>query len=213
MSEIQDTPAKGDETMKRGDLHTRFMEAFADVLKLQHPDAFTEEADDGELVIPTGCTPRSAYAKIDVSWLAEEALRVAESARISDAPSPTQGLQTPSLNEPSWRPIESAPRPVEGTPLNTVLLAWTCCTDDGAPTYRVSEAYWCPEDGLRAYREHQAVLRSELEAVRKALRSVADLYDRFLQTSRNQADAYYAFVKGKGETWGKVRDLAGSDDA
>lgn len=56
-----------------GHVHTAIMETIREDLERQHPDLFTEDSD-GEVVIPSGCTPQSAYVKIDISALAEVAM-------------------------------------------------------------------------------------------------------------------------------------------
>jgi hypothetical protein len=69
-----DAPSLGlSEEMPRGQQHTAIMEAIREDLIRQHPDAFTEDDDFG-LVIPGGCTPQTAFVKINVSALAEAAL-------------------------------------------------------------------------------------------------------------------------------------------
>jgi|GEM_PF-2971447 len=62
-----------------GNLHTAIMEALAEDIQRQRPDAFREEDEngfEGDLVIPTGVTPASAYAVINVSELAEVVLPI-----------------------------------------------------------------------------------------------------------------------------------------
>lgn len=57
-----------------GNLHTAIMEALADDIQRQRPDAFREEDEngfEGDVIIPTGATPQSAFAKVNVSDLAE----------------------------------------------------------------------------------------------------------------------------------------------
>lgn len=56
-----------------GHMHTAIMETIREDLERQHPDLFTEDSD-GEVVIPSGRTPQSAYVKLDISALAEVAL-------------------------------------------------------------------------------------------------------------------------------------------
>ena len=59
--------------LRSGALHTEIMDRIREDLICQHSDAFTEE-DGSELIIPSGCTPQSAFVKIDVSALADVAL-------------------------------------------------------------------------------------------------------------------------------------------
>lgn len=57
-----------------GNLHTAIMEALAEDILRQRPDAFREEDEngfEGDVIIPTGATPQSAFAKVNVSDLAE----------------------------------------------------------------------------------------------------------------------------------------------
>ncbi|MFA4899918.1 MAG: hypothetical protein WC563_10365 [Brevundimonas sp.] len=57
-----------------GNLHTAIMEALAEDIQRQRPDAFREEDEngfEGDVIIPTGATPQSAFAKVNVSDLAE----------------------------------------------------------------------------------------------------------------------------------------------
>lgn len=56
-----------------GAMHTALMERIHEEIVNQHPDAFTEDGDI-ERIIPSGCTPQSAFVKIDVSALADVAL-------------------------------------------------------------------------------------------------------------------------------------------
>lgn len=46
-----------------------------------------------------------------------------------------------------WRPIETAPKPGDGEPMISVLLAWTCCKEDGSTAYQVGEGYWHASGG------------------------------------------------------------------
>ena len=92
MTEISETTAEeasvpsvqGEEvaghTPGLGHMHTAIMETIREDLERQHPDLFTEDSD-GEVVIPSGCTPQTAYVKIDISALAE----VAMAAGIADS--------------------------------------------------------------------------------------------------------------------------------
>jgi hypothetical protein len=62
-----------------GNLHTAIMEALAEDIQRQRPDAFREEDEngfEGDVIIPTGATPRSAFAKVNVSDLAEVILPI-----------------------------------------------------------------------------------------------------------------------------------------
>ena len=61
------------EKLRVGEMHTIIMERIHEELVNQHPDAFTEDGDI-ERIIPSGCTPQSAFVKIDVSALADVAL-------------------------------------------------------------------------------------------------------------------------------------------
>ena len=74
----QDQPTAG-VALKPGDLHTLMMDLIREDIVRQRPDAFTEDADF-DLVIPSGCTPQSAYVKINVSDLADAILPHVSSA-------------------------------------------------------------------------------------------------------------------------------------
>lgn len=80
---MTDQPTAG-VALKPGDLHTLMMKLIREDIQRQRPDAFTED-NDFDLVIPTGCTPQTAYTKINVSDLAEAILPNVRTARVEEA--------------------------------------------------------------------------------------------------------------------------------
>ncbi len=98
--------------LSKGALHTALLETINEALVTQHSGAFHEDSD-GELIIPSGVTPQSAYVKIDTSWLVDVALAALSAspaeqpAREAPIPPPSEGWNEEALA----RIISGAPFP------------------------------------------------------------------------------------------------------
>jgi hypothetical protein len=82
-------------TASPGQTHAILLVAIREGLLEQFGDAFVE-ADDAHLVIPSGCTPQTAYVKVDVSWLTDVALAALGHATASPAEPSVTGPGKPT---------------------------------------------------------------------------------------------------------------------